>query len=216
MNAAGHLDSLILRNPSLGPMKAAIWDAFGRMAACFQSGGKLLLCGNGGSACDCEHIAGELMKGFLLRRPLAPDERAALESFGAEGARLAGKLQRALPSLVLTGLPGLTTAFSNDVDPELAFAQQAFAYARPGDVILCISTSGNAKNVVYAAVAAKARGAFVIGLTGAGGGELARHADILLNVPEHETFRAQELHLPLYHALCAMLEAEMFGEGEGA
>ena len=214
MNAAEHLDLLILRQPRLAFLKEAIWDAFGRIAGTFKSGGKLLLCGNGGSACDCEHIAGELMKGFLLRRPLAEDERAALEAQGGVGEHLAGMLQRALPTLVLTGLPGLTTAFSNDVEPELAFAQQAFAYARPGDVLMGLSTSGNAGNVVCAAVAARARGATVIGLTGMGGGVLKRHADILLDVPERETYRVQELHLPLYHALCAMLEAEMFGEGE--
>ena len=156
------------------------------------------------------------MKGFLLRRPLPEGERAALEILGAEGAHLAAGLQRGLPTLVLSGLPGLTTAFSNDVNPEMAFAQQAYAYARPGDVLMGLSTSGNAKNVIYAAVAARARGALVIGLTGTGGGALKRHTDILLTVPERETYRVQELHLPLYHALCAMLEAEMYGEGEGA
>ena len=216
MNAIEHLDQLILREPRLASLKEALWTAFGRLADAFKSGGKLLLCGNGGSACDCEHIAGELMKGFLLRRPLPEGERAALEALGAEGTLLAGKLQRGLPTLVLSGLPGLTTAFSNDVDPELAFAQQAYAYARPGDVLLGLSTSGNAKNVIHAAVAARARGALVIALTGTGGGALKRHADILLDVPERETYRVQELHLPIYHALCAMLEAEMFGEGEGA
>jgi len=213
MNASQHLNQLVLREPCLAPMKAAIWEVHGRMAACFRGGGKLLLCGNGGSACDCEHIAGELMKGFLLRRPLTADEREALERYGAEGAKLANGLQRGLPALVLSGLPGLTTAFSNDVDPLLAFAQQAYAYARPGDALWCLSTSGNAENVRLAAVAARARGAFVIGLTGKGGGKLAEHVDILLDVPERETYRVQELHLPLYHALCAMLEAEMFGEG---
>lgn len=216
MNAIEHLDHLIQREARLAPLKDAIWDAFGRITECFKSGGKLLLCGNGGSACDCEHIAGELMKGFLLRRPLPEGERAALEILGAEGAHLAAGLQRGLPTLVLSGLPGLTTAFSNDVNPEMAFAQQAYAYARPGDVLMGLSTSGNAKNVIYAAVAAKARGALVIGLTGTGGGLLSRHADILLTVPERETYRIQELHLPLYHALCAMLEAEMYGEVEGA
>jgi D-sedoheptulose 7-phosphate isomerase len=213
MNAKQHLDQLILREPRLASLKEVIWDAFSRLAACFRGGGRLLLCGNGGSACDCEHIAGELMKGFLLRRPLPERERAALHALGAGGALLADKLQRGLPTLVLSGLPGLTTAFSNDVDPEMAFAQQAFAYARPGDVLLGLSTSGNAGNVILAAIAARARGAFVIGLTGEGGGALKRHVDILLGVPERETYRAQELHLPLYHALCAMLEAEMFGEG---
>ncbi len=149
------------------------------------------------------------MKGFLLRRPLLEGERAALENLGAEGARLADGLQRGLPTLVLSGLTGFTTAFSNDVDPLLVFAQQAFAYARPGDVLLGVSTSGNAKNVIYAAVAARARGALVIGLTGKGGGKLKEHADILLDVPERETYLAQELQLPLYHALCAMLYAEI-------
>lgn len=216
MNAMEHLDQLILREPRLASLKEAIREAFDQIAACFKGDGKLLLCGNGGSACDCEHIAGELMKGFLLRRPLPEGERVALQALGAGGALLAGKLQRGLPALVLSGLPGLTTAFSNDVDPELAFAQQAYAYARPGDVLLGLSTSGNAGNVICAAIAARARGALVIGLTGMGGGALKRHADILLAVPERETYRVQELHLPLYHALCAMLEAEMFGEGEGA
>jgi D-sedoheptulose 7-phosphate isomerase len=215
MDASQHLDLLILRQPCLAPMKDAIRRAFDLMTASFRSGGKLMLCGNGGSACDCEHIAGELMKGFLLRRPLNGDERAALNELGEEGAMLSEKLQRGLPTLVLSGLTGLSTAFLNDVDPDMTYAQQAFAYAKPGDVLLGITTSGNARNVRRAAIAAKARGASVIGLTGQGGGKLAAHVDILLDVSERETYRVQELHLPLYHALCAMLEAEMFGEGEG-
>ncbi len=215
MDAGQHLDLLVHREPGLEPMKNTIWRTFERLAACFRGGGKLLLCGNGGSACDCEHIAGELMKGFLLRRPLTGDERAALTDLGEEGGLLAEKLQRGLPTLVLSGLSGLSTAFANDVDADLAFAQQAYAYARPGDVLLCLSTSGNARNVRLASVAAKARGALVIGMTGQGGGKLATHVDLLLDVPEWETYRVQEMHLPLYHALCAMLEAEMFGEDEG-
>ena len=214
MDAGQHLELLVHREPGLEPMKDAIWRAFIRLAECFKGGGKLLLCGNGGSACDCEHIAGELMKGFLLRRPLTGDERASLSKLGDAGALLAEKLQRGLPTLVLSGLSGLTTAFANDVDPELTFAQQAYAYALPGDVLLCLSTSGNAWNVQLAALAAKARGATVIALTGKGGGKLAKHVDLLLDVPESETYKVQELHLPLYHALCAMLEAELFGEGE--
>ena len=214
MDAGQHLNLLVHRVPVLEPMKDTIWRAFERLAACFKGGGKLLLCGNGGSACDCEHIAGELMKGFLLRRPLTGDERAALSNLGDAGKLLAQKLQRGLPTLVLSGLSGLTTAFSNDVDSDLAFAQQAYAYVMPGDVLLCLSTSGNARNVRFAALAAKARGATVIGVTGQGGGKLANHVDLLLDVPECETYKVQELHLPLYHALCAMLEAEMFGEGE--
>jgi len=215
VNADQHLELLIQREPCLEPMRPSIQRAFELMDTAFRGGGKLLLCGNGGSACDCEHIAGELMKGFLLRRPLNGDEKAALQALGEEGAALSGKLQRGLPTLVLSGLNGLTTAFSNDVDPELAFAQQAYAYARPGDVLLCLSTSGNAKNVRLAAIAARARGAAVIGLTGRGGGKLAAHVDLLIGVPERETYRVQELHLPLYHALCAMVEADLFEEGEG-
>jgi D-sedoheptulose 7-phosphate isomerase len=215
MDACQHLELLIGREPRLEPMRSAVLRAYEILAEVFRAGGKLMLCGNGGSACDCEHIAGELMKGFLLRRPLTGVEKTALFTLGEEGRMLSEKLQRGLPTLVLSGLHGLTTAFSNDVDPEMAFAQQAFAYARPGDVLLCLSTSGNAKNVRLAAVAARARGAAVIGLTGRGGGQLTKHVDLLLDVPERETYRVQELHLPLYHALCAMVEADLFGEGEG-
>ena len=127
MDAGQHLELLLRREPCLEPMRDAIWRAFERMTAVFRSGGKLLLCGNGGSACDCEHIAGELMKGFLLRRPLTGAEKAALTALGEDGALLSDRLQRALPTLVLSGLTGLSTAFNNDVDPDLAFAQQAYA-----------------------------------------------------------------------------------------
>ena len=154
------------------------------------------------------------MKGFLLKRPLLPGEKQSLTALGPEGETLAGELQRALPVIVLSDLQGLTTAFSNDVDPDAAYAQQAFAFARPGDVLLGISTSGNARNVRLAALAAKARGARVIGLTGQGGGRLAPLCDVLLDVPETETYRVQEKHLPVYHALCMMLEAAMFGGEE--
>ena len=189
--------------------------AFQLLLTCYQNGGKLLLCGNGGSCCDCQHIAGELMKGFLLKRPLPPEEKAALEAVDEAGKSLAVQLQRALPTIVLADLQGLSTAFGNDVEATAAYAQQAYAFAQPGDVLLGISTSGNAENVYLAAVAAKAKGAAVLGLTGKGGGRLARICDVLLEAPETETYRVQEKHLPIYHALCAMLEEKLFGGAEG-
>ncbi len=207
-------NTLYTERPNLNPIAPEIAQAFALLRDCFARGGKLLLCGNGGSACDCEHIAGELMKGFLRKRPLLPAEKAALAAAGDNGA-LAERLQRALPTLVLHGLSGMSTAFMNDVDPALTYAQQAFAYSCEGDVLLGISTSGNAKNVLLAAVAARAKGARVIGLTGETGGRLAAHCDVCIRAPERETWRVQELHLPIYHALCAALEEAMFG-GDGA
>ncbi len=214
MEPIRYLHTLINRYPQLSVMRETIEQAYAVLAQSYQNGGKLLLCGNGGSACDCEHIAGELMKGYLLRRPLPPAEQTSLAGLGEEGQALADKLQRALPAIVLTGMIGLSTAFNNDVDPRMTYAQQAYAYAGPQDVLLGISTSGNAENICLAALAAKCRGAKIIGLTGAIGGKLAPHCDVLLAVPETETFLVQELHLPVYHCLCAMLEEAFFGEAE--
>jgi D-sedoheptulose 7-phosphate isomerase len=211
MSPTDILKQLIEEQPSLAPLSGAIGRAYEAIYESYRGGGKLLLCGNGGSACDCEHIAGELMKGFLLKRPLTDEERAALAAQGEAGAYLSQTLQRALPAIVLTGLPGLSSAFLNDVDGDATYAQQAFAYARAGDVLIGISTSGNAKNVLLAAAAARARGAKVIGLTGEGGGKLAAACDILIDVPRRETYRVQELHLPIYHALCIMIESAFFG-----
>ena len=177
-----------------------------------RRGGKLLACGNGGSCADADHIVGELMKGFLLKRPLLDGEREALARAGDDGM-LANVLQRAVPVLVLSGL---STAFLNDVEPQAVFAQQAYAYARPGDVLMGISTSGNSKNVIQAMIAAKARGAKIIALTGEGGGKMAGLCDVLVDVPQKETYRVQELHLPVYHALCAALESELYGKDERA
>ncbi|NLI21032.1 MAG: SIS domain-containing protein [Clostridiales bacterium] len=204
------IERLLEEHPNLNGIGESLQQALQMLTESFQSGGKLLLCGNGGSACDCEHIAGELMKGFLLPRPLNAGERAALAEAGDDGD-LATHLQRALPVLVLQGLSGMSSAFLNDVRGDLTYAQQAFAYARPGDVLLGISTSGNAANVCAAAIAARARGAGVIGLTGAAGGRLASYCDICLQAPERETYRVQELHLPIYHALCIAAEALLFG-----
>lgn len=205
------LETLITRYPVLAPMKEDIQAAHDLLAASFAAGGKLLLCGNGGSACDCEHIAGELMKSFVLPRPLGKQDADALKAAGDADARLASALQQGLPCVVLNGLPGLSSAFANDEEPALVYAQQAWVYARESDVLLGVTTSGNSDNVVQAAIAAKARGAKIIGLTGQKLGRLAPLCDVLLNVPDTETFRVQELHLPIYHALCLMLEEHFFG-----
>ena len=209
-----HLSVLLARYPALLSIQKPLEDACDLLEDCFRRGGKLLLCGNGGSACDCEHIAGELMKSFVLPRPLDEEAYSALAAAGDDGA-LADRLQNGLPCLVLNGLPGLSSAFANDVDPAVTFAQQAWVYARPGDVLLGITTSGSSRNVVLAAQAAKARGAKVIGLTGAKLGRLAPLCDALINVPDTETYRVQELHLPVYHAICLEMEERFFGKEQG-
>lgn len=186
--------------------RAAYDEAFRRLEAAFVRGNKLMICGNGGSAADAEHIVGELMKGFLLKRPVT--ERIFPD--GVPDPAL-GKLQGALPALSLNGHPALAAALVNDTDAALIYAQQVLGLGRPGDVLLCISTSGNARNCCLAAQTAKALGVEVIALTGEGGGRLAALADCLIAVPERETYLVQQLHLPLYHALCARLEARFFG-----
>lgn len=211
LNAAA-LGALCYRIPELACCRESIEAAFERISACYRAGGKLLCCGNGGSASDCEHIAGELMKGFLKRRPLDTTRRSALACQGLEGERLAERLQGALPCVSLTGAPALTTAFANDVDPELVFAQQIMGLGKQEDVLLAISTSGSAKNCACAVLAAKAVGMGAIALTGRGGGRLAELSDVAIRVPADETYRVQEYHLPVYHTLCAMLETAFFDE----
>ena len=210
-----HLSVLLERYPALLAVREPLSTACDLLEVCFRTGGKLLLCGNGGSACDCEHIAGELMKSFVLPRRLDDAGAEALAACGDDGT-LANGLQSGLPCLVLNGLPGLSSAFANDAEPALTFAQQAWVYARPGDVLLGITTSGNSRNVVLAAQAAKARGAKVIGLTGAKLGRLAPLCDALINVPDTESYRVQELHLPVYHAICLELEERFFGKEQNA
>ncbi len=206
------LNRLMVRYPVLEPMRAQIEKAYRLIAARFEQGGKLLLCGNGGSAADALHIAGELMKSFTLARPM---EQAVLERIGqmfpADAALLTQKLERALPAVALVESPSLSTAVQNDTAPALVFAQQVYGLGTPKDALLCISTSGNSENCVYAAETAKAMGMAVISLTGAGGGRLAGVSDAAIAVPEMECYRVQELHLPVYHALCLMLEYRFFG-----
>lgn len=211
MNEMTYLEELITRYPVLEPVKDSIAGVYEILRECFESGHKLLVAGNGGSAADSEHIVGELMKGFVKRRPVPEDLAKKMEDIDPEaGKALAGKLQGGLPSISLTGHPGLSTAFLNDVDGLMVYAQQVYGYGQEGDVLLGISTSGNAANVHYAAVAAKALGMKVVGLTGKDGGKLGKYADKAIIVPEEETFKIQELHLPVYHALCLMLEEHFF------
>ncbi len=206
------LEELVRRFPALAECAPVLARTVEAVGAALDAGGTLYICGNGGSAADSEHIAGELMKGFLHRRPLTAGEAGGLKAAsGADGAYLAARLQRGLRAVALTGHPALATAVANDNGGDLVFAQQLWALARRGDALLAITTSGNSRNVLLAATAARALGVTVVGLTGRGGGKLAELADLMLSVPESETFKIQELHLPLYHALCAMLEARAFG-----
>ncbi len=212
-NVRAELSLLIERYPSLAPCEKDIEKAFEVLAESFRVGHKLLIAGNGGSAADAEHIVGELMKGFKLKRELPQPYAEALKTASPElGPTLATCLQSALPAIALDGHPALTTAYMNDCEPLLCFAQQVNGYGQAGDVLLAISTSGNSKNVLYAATVARAKNMKVIGLTGERESKLSSYADICIKVPETETYKVQELHLPVYHALCLMLEQEFFGE----
>ena len=207
------LNLLIERYPKLAVCKEDIHKAYELLEAAYSNGRKLLVCGNGGSASDSEHIVGELMKEFKLKRKVYSDQATALKAIDPElGQVLADNLQGALPAICLTGHSSLTTAFMNDANADLVFAQQVNGYGKPGDVFLGISTSGNSKNVLYAAVNAKAKGLKVIGLTGAKESKLMKYADVCIRVPETETYKIQEYHLPVYHCLCLMLEEKFFGE----
>jgi phosphoheptose isomerase len=207
------LDELLQRLPELSGCRESIVAAYELLFHCYCAGGKLMACGNGGSAADAEHIVGELMKGFKLRRKIpAGDEQMLAASFPQDSEFLAANLQRALPALCLSSHSALTSAFVNDVCHGTAYAQQVYALGKPGDVLLGISTSGNSANVVNAAKVAKAMGLSTVGLSGSDGGKLAEVCDVTIVAPATETYRVQEYHLPVYHALCAMLEEEFFGE----
>lgn len=205
------LDELIKRYPILERVREDIGAVYGILERCYENGGKLLIAGNGGSAADAEHIVGELMKGFVKKRPVSEEIEKALKTVDPQmGVELSEKLQQGLPAIALTGHAGLTTAFMNDVDGSMTYAEQVLGYGKEGDVFLGISTSGNSKNVLYAAVTAKAKGLKVIGLLGRDGGRIRGYSDTAIVVPEQETFKIQELHLPVYHALCLMLEEYFF------
>ena len=201
------LDELIKRYPILERVREDIEAVYGILERCYENGGKLLIAGNGGSAADAEHIVGELMKGFVKRRPVTEEMKEALEKADpVRGKELSEKLQGGLPAIALVDHAALSTAFANDVDADMIFAQQVCGYGDRDDVFLGISTSGNSKNVDYAVTVAKAKGLSVVGLTGKDGGLLGKRADVAIIVPEAETFKIQELHLPIYHILCLMLE----------
>ena len=207
MREMEYLEELTGRYPVLDAVKADVLAAYEMMKECYEHGGKVLIAGNGGSCADSEHIVGELMKGFVKRRPVAGEFADALRAADpVRGGELAAHLQGSLPAIALTGHISLSTAFSNDVNGELTYAQQLYGYGRPGDVFIGISTSGNAKNIMYALAVAKAAGIRTIGLTGG----LGRACDVSIVVPEQETFKIQELHLPVYHALCLMLEEHFY------
>lgn len=205
------LNDLLKRYPCLSEIEDDIAKASAAIINCYEKGGKLLLCGNGGSCADCEHIVGELMKGFLKKRPVSDKKRTEMKAnCPCLEDDIVTKLQCGLPAVSLTSMTALNTAFCNDVDPELIYAQPLMALGNKNDILIAISTSGNSKNVYAAVKVAKALGLEVIGLTGASGGKLKELADICICVPETETFKIQELHLPVYHYLCAETEAHFF------
>lgn len=207
-----HLNQLIERYPQLIVCREEIIAAYEILEYAYIHGRKLLVSGNGGSASDSEHIVGELMKEFRLKRKVYANQAEALRQIDTElGKVLAEDLQGALPAICLTSHSALSTAFMNDSNADLIFAQQVNGYGKPGDVYLGISTSGNSKNVLYAAITAKSKGLKVIGLTGAKDNRLMTFADVCIRVPELETYKIQELHLPVYHCLCLMLEEKFFG-----
>lgn len=207
-----HVNLLIERYPELEVVRADIINAYYILEETYNKGGKVLIAGNGGSAADAEHIVGELMKAFKMPRKLESDFVEKLcEQDKEVGMMLAENLQGALPAIALDGHFALSTAYMNDCEPLLCFAQQVNGYGKPEDTFFAISTSGNSKNVIYAAMTARAKGMKVIGLTGKNESKLSKMSDVCIKVPQTETYMIQELHLPVYHCLCLMLEEEKFG-----
>ena len=215
MESKKFIEELIIRYPQIAGISEKINEAAERLIRCYQNGNKVLICGNGGSSSDSDHIAGELLKGFEQKRPLNDSIKKQLASMSAErGSYLAENLQTGLPAISLSAHSGLVTAVANDTDASLIYAQQVIGFGDPGDVLLGISTSGNAQNVLDAAITARAKGMTVIGMTGETGGKLKHFCDILINVPERRTSFVQELHLPVYHTLCLIVENHFFGTQE--
>ena len=208
-----HINILCERYPSLSSIEQSIIDAYRVLENCYLNEGKLLIAGNGGSASDSEHIAGELMKSFKLDRTLNKEFTDSLISVDPIiGRELSASLEKPLTAIPLVAHEALTTAYCNDVNPQNVFAQQLLGFGRKGDVFLAISTSGNSSNIIKACVVAKALGIKVVGLTGSNGGELSKFSDVIIRAPESETYMIQELHLPIYHCWCLMLEEKFFGK----
>ena len=197
-------DELYNRYPQLKGCEGEIAKALALLLTCYKGGGKVLTCGNGGSAADAEHIVGELLKKFRKHRDIDSAIAAKLPP------ELVAKLEGALPAVSLVSMSGILTAFANDVTWETAFAQQVYGLGKPGDVLIALSTSGNSANCVNAALVAKAKGMKIVSMTGASGGRLGDLADAAIKAQETETYKIQELHLPIYHALCAALEEVLF------
>lgn len=207
------MKELINRYPALEACADEINEAKDLIINSFKAGGKLLLCGNGGSCADCEHIVGELMKGFMLKRQMTDEQKRKMKQNNANlDDETLSKLQLALPAVSLPGASGLNSAFCNDVDPTLIYAQGVLGLGRENDVLMCISTSGNSANCVAAAQVAKGLGMKVVALTGMTGGKLKNIADVCVCAPETETFKVQEYHLPIYHYICASIEDNFFGD----
>lgn len=203
-------EKLFVDYPALGVCRDSVAEAYEILKNTYENGGKLLVCGNGGSAADCEHIVGELMKGFHLKRPLAENEISAFSSY-ENGEEIAKTLQKGLPAISLISHTGLMTAYINDCDADSVFAQQVYAYMNEGDSLIALSTSGNSENVCRACITAKVKSGKVVAFTGANGGRLAGLCDSTVALPSTDTAKIQEYTLPLYHCLCAMLEEGFFG-----
>lgn len=203
-------EELFERYPVLSGEKENVLQAFETLLTSYKKGGTLYIGGNGGSASDSEHIVGELLKCFKKHRAIDNETAKGLQEIGDEGKYLLEKLEGSLPAVSLVAQTGILTAFSNDKSWDTAMAQQLYGLGRKGDILLVLSTSGNSKNCVYAALVAKAKGISTLALTGEGGGKLKEICDVCICAPEKETYKVQELHLPIYHCLCAMLEEELF------
>ncbi len=204
------MEKLMQNYPQLKLTRETIEEAYEQMRLCYLAKGKLMFCGNGGSAADCEHIVGELMKEYRISRAIPREFAEQLKRYGAKDEMLQN-IMGALPAVTLTSNTGFFTAFCNDNDAEYVFAQQVYGLGRENDILFVLTTSGNSPNIINASIMARAMGIKVIALTGSGGGKMKEYADILIDVPEKETARVQELHLPVYHALCGMLEEYFYG-----
>lgn len=212
MTKSTHLENLLQRRPELKSSASAIEKLIGQLVDLYRNERVLLVAGNGGSGADADHICGELLKGFKSRRELEAGEKAAFESrFGEDGAKLANSLQKGLRAVSLLSHPALLSAFANDVDPDLVYAQQLYALGRPGDMFLGISTGGNAVNIRCALMAARVKGIGSVLLTGNRHGSCEKYADLVVAVPESETYLVQEMHLSIYHTVCLEVEEQIFG-----
>lgn len=211
------IHDLINAHPALAVCQGDVEAARDLIIHTYEHDGRLLLCGNGGSCADCDHITGELLKGFMSRRRLSEDDRQALAAANPDdpdAVHLANKLQGGLPAISLPSQTALVSAFSNDVDPALVYAQLVWAQGKTGDLLICLSTSGNSQNVVLAAKAARAKGMFTLALTGEKESDLSRLCDVTVKAPALDTYRIQEYHLPIYHYLCAAVEDHFFDTGK--